>query len=229
MTERDKQRYASPPVDTPYPKEYFFHLLAPCAGKKILEIACGDGHDACLAAYYGAEVYAYDISEAAVDLTRKCAEANGVSERVHVMRCSDIDEAFAGEQFDSIAGFAALHHLPQEDLASKICSRLRPDGVAVFSEPVVNSRVLEAVRRLIPYRIEITPDEEHLNDRAIAELAKPFRRISRRDFECVARIYPLLRRYPKLVRALFKIDHSLMKIRPMRRFASVSVFALYRS
>src|SRR4051794_23550850 len=70
LTEADKKRYARPTAETIYPKEYHYHLLGALQGKKVLEIACGGGVDACLAAYNGADVYGYDISQAAIDLTR---------------------------------------------------------------------------------------------------------------------------------------------------------------
>src|SRR5262245_1466436 len=70
LSERDLQRYSNPAADTIFAREYYYHLLAPLQGKKVLEIACGSGFDTCLAARFGAEVYAYDLSQAAVDLTR---------------------------------------------------------------------------------------------------------------------------------------------------------------
>ena len=229
LTERDKQRYANPPATTMFSKEYCYHLLGGLQGKKVLEIACGNGVDTCLAAFYGADVSAYDISPAAIHLTRKRAEANGLSDRIHLEACGDLTQAFAGEEFDAIVGYAALHHLPLAGLGEQLRDRLRPGGVAVFQEPVVNSPLLARVRQWIPYLpTAVTDDEEPLNDRVIAELAQSFDRLQRREFECVSRIYPLLKRYRPLVRALFRLDRQLMKIKPLRRFASVTAFGLYR-
>lgn len=227
LIDPDKRRYAHPPADAIFSKEYYFHLLAPLQGKRILEIACGNGVDACLAAHFGAEVFAYDVSPAAIDLVRKRAQVNGLSDRVHLQVCGDIGEAFVGEQFDAVMGFAALHHLSLEGLGERIRARLKPGGVAVFAEPVVNSKTLAFVRKLIPYRpAEITEDEEPLNNRAIGKLAKPFGRIRRREFECVSRVYPLFSRYGKLVHQVHRLDSWLMRVKPLRRFASVVVFAL---
>lgn len=223
----DKLRFANRPANTIYMKEYYFHLLGSLKGKRVLEIACGGGYDTCLAAHYGAEVHAYDVSPAAINLTRKRAQVNGLSDQVHLQVCGDLDEAFAGEQFDVVMGFAALHHLPLEGLGARIRARLKPNGTAVFAEPVINSKALAFVRKLIPYRpAEITEDELPLNNAVIADLARSFGRIRRRDFECVSRIYPLCSRYGKLVHALFWMDSWLMRIKPLRRFASVTVFAL---
>ena len=65
------------------------------------------------------------------------------------------------------------------------------------------------------------------NDCSIAVLAKPFQRIARREFECVSRIYPFIP-YRWVRRALFRLDRALMRIKPLRRFASVVCFGLYR-
>jgi SAM-dependent methyltransferase len=229
MPARTKERYAAPPADTMFSREYYYHLLGPLKGKRLLEIACGEGRDACIAAYNGAEVFAYDLSPAAVDLTRRRAESNGLSSRVQLQVCGDLAAAFAGEQFDAVVGYAALHHLCLDGLGETIHSRLKAGGVAVFAEPVVNSRTLDFLRRLIPYRpVEITEDERPLNDRQIAELAKPFAAIQRREFECIARLYPVFSTHRMIVRALFRLDRVLMRVKAFRRFASVVVFALYR-
>jgi SAM-dependent methyltransferase len=229
LSDPDKRRYLAPPADTMFAREYYYHLLAPLEGKRVLEIACGAGFDTCMVAHNGGDVCAYDVSSAAIDLTRKRAEANGVADRVRLQVCGDLLQAFPGEEFDAVIGYAALHHLPLASLGEQLRMRLRPGGVAVFAEPVVNSRWLNRVRQWIPYRpAPITDDEEPLNDGVIAELARPFDRLARREFECIARIYPLFSNRRRVVRALFKVDSWLMKVKPLRRFASVVVFAMYR-
>ena len=229
LSDRDKQRYSNPPAGTAFPKEYYYHLLYPLQGKEILEIACGDGVDACLAAYNGAHVYTYDVSLVSVELTQQRAKANGLSDRVHAEVCGELDEVFRGKQFDAVIGYSALHHIPLPGLADKIRSRLKVGGVAVFSEPVVNSPFLARVRKLIPYRqYEMSDDQEPLNDKVISELSKPFDRLKRREFEFVSRIYPIFRKYRFIVTSLFTIDKFLMKIPFLKRFASGVVFALYR-
>ena len=225
---QDTQRYLNPPANTIFSKEYCYHLLGPLRGKTVLDIACGNGTDTCLMAHLGATVSAYDISPEAIQLTEKRAAANGLSERVHLEVNGDVMDAFRGQTFDVITGFAALHHLPMDGLAEQLRSRLNPGGVAVFQEPVVNSRALDRLRQKIPFRVvEVTDDEVPLNDASIAMLASAFARLERREFECVSRIYPMI---PLRVvrRALFRLDRTLMHIKPLRRFASVVCFGLYR-
>lgn len=229
LSRADEQRYAQPPRSTIFSKEYCYYLAGDLHGKRVLEIACGNGTDTSLLALRGAHVCAYDISPEAVALTKKRAEANGLGDRVEVQTCGDLNEAFSGQTFDIIIGFAALHHLPLEGLGEQLARRLNPGGVAVFQEPVVNSQWLDRLRRLIPYRVvEITEDEEPLNDAAIAELAKPFASIERREFECISRIYPMIPfRWGR--RLMFRLDRILMTVPLLRRFASVVCFGLRKA
>ncbi len=225
----DRARYACPPAGTIYPREYYFHLLAPLSGKRVMEIACGNGIDASIAAYNGAHVFAYDVCPRAVELTRRRAQINDVADRVHTQVCGSFDEAFEGQTFDAILGYATLHHLPMEGLGERVYARLRPGGMAVFAEPVVNSAALDRLRRMIPYRIdEISDDEVPLNDADIAAFAKPFDRMVRREFQLTSRIWRMFPNNWPLTVVLHWIDRQALRLPFMRRFASVVVFAVYR-
>ena len=126
-------------------------------------------------------------------------------------------------------GYAALHHVPIQGLSEMVYDRLKPGGVAVFAEPVINSKLLNHLRSCIPFNhVTPTEDEVSLTDSDILEFAKPFDRIVRREFQCVSRIWPLFPNNWPLTVGLHWLDHYLMKIPVLRRFASVSVFALYR-
>ncbi len=225
----DKRRYTCPPAQTVFPREFYFHLLAPLQGKDVLEIACGNGIDASICAYNGANHHAYDIANQSIRMTRQRAHINGVSQRVHLQACGDFDLAFPGQTFDHVIGYAALHHIPMENLAERIYDRLKPGGVAVFAEPVVNSVMLDRLRRCLPFRYATpTKDEMPLNDQDIARFAKPFDRIVRREFQCVSRLWPLVPNNWPLAVTLHWLDFFLLKVPPLRRFASVVVFGLYR-
>ena len=141
----------------------------------------------------------------------------------------EFDDAFAGKKFDAVMGYATLHHLPMAGLAEQVYDRLNPGGIAVFAEPVVNSPVLNRIRQCIPWSLaEDTEDEQPLDDRAIAEFARPFDRIVRRPFQCVSRIWPMFPNNFALAKCLHRLDHYLMKVPALRRFATVVVFGLYR-
>ncbi len=229
LSEYDRARYTAPPANTIFPREYYYHLLAPLQGKKILEIAAGNGIDASLCAHNGAEVHAYDLSSESIKMVRQRATVNGVIDQVQTQVTGHFDQAFEGETFDHILGYATLHHLPFLDLAQQIYDRLKPGGCAVFAEPVVNSKMLDRLRQCVPYSFfDPTEDEVPLNDTDIALFAEPFDRIERRDFQLTSRIWPAFPQMWSLVVGLHKLDSYLLKLPWMRRFASVSVFALYR-
>lgn len=229
LSEFDKQRYTHPPANTIFPREFYFHLMAPLMGKDTLEIACGNGIDASLCAYNGACHHAYDLTKQSIQMTRQRAQVNGVSDRVHLQVCGDFDQAFPAGKFDHIIGYAALHHIPMDGLSEKIYDRLKPGGVAVFAEPVINSRALDQLRRCLPVgHTTTTEDEVPLNDRDIAHFAKPFDRIVRREFQCLSRVWPLFPNNWPLAVTLHWLDFYLLKVPPLRRFASVVVFGLYR-
>jgi len=78
-----------------YRKRRLFELmdLENIKSKKVLDVGCGNGQHAVFFAMYGAEVYAFDISEIGVEIGRKTAKANGVSDRCHfsVQTVSNMD------------------------------------------------------------------------------------------------------------------------------------------
>lgn len=229
LSDFDQRRYAHPPANTIFPREFYFHLLAPLQGKDVLEIACGNGIDASISAHNGANHHAYDIAQKSIEMTRQRAQVNGVSDRLTLQVCSDFAQAFPGQKFDHIIGYAALHHIPMQGLSEMVYDRLKPGGVAVFAEPVINSKLLDRLRRCLPfYPATPTQDEAPLNDRDIEAFAKPFDRIVRREFQCVSRIWPLFPNNWPLAVSLHWLDYYLMKIPLLRRFATVTVFGLYR-
>ena len=72
------------------------------AGSRVLDLGCGIGPIAIIAAKKGAgEVYAVDVMEAACRYARKNAELNGVQDRVKVIH-GNLFEGLDGERFDII-------------------------------------------------------------------------------------------------------------------------------
>jgi hypothetical protein len=106
---------------------------------------------------------------------------------------------------------------------------LRDGGRAIFQEPVRNSAVLRAVRRLIPYHApDISPYERPLFDRELRAFAAPFRDCRSRAFGLphvrVGELLPPWRRDPDL---LYRTDKAILGAVPgLARYASIRVLTL---
>jgi len=73
--------------------------ISRCSGETVIDLGCGSGFFAVLAAKMGAkQVYALDLHKEACELTRRNAEKNGVSNRIDCRQ---------GDLFDSLKGLVA--------------------------------------------------------------------------------------------------------------------------
>jgi 2-polyprenyl-3-methyl-5-hydroxy-6-metoxy-1,4-benzoquinol methylase len=178
------------------PKDTLFSLLMPLAGKRVCDYGCGHGEDACLLAACGAQVTAFDLSPASIAQARRRAQMHGLEDRVRL----DVREAgktgYAPGSFDLVTGFAILHHLHQclPAIYEEIDALLAPHGAAYFIEPVANSAVLRALRRLIPVKTEATPDERQLTYRDFEPLRRYFSDVQMYHFHGLERLNRLLGR-----------------------------------
>jgi SAM-dependent methyltransferase len=136
-------------------------------GGRALDAGCGAERDALAFEERGHEVIAFDASAAMVRLTRQRMGDRAV---VHCMRFEDVEWQ---NEFDGIWTCAWLLHVPTAsftDVASRLATALRPDGVWYMSfklgtdERVVDERLfvdhtaatLHQVLALIPVTIDET-------------------------------------------------------------------------
>lgn len=80
-------------------------------GGRLLEVGCGAGAIALLAARHGWAVCAGDVDPVAVEAAVRNAAANGLSLDARV---SDLFDGFAGERFDAIVFNQPFFHLDRE-------------------------------------------------------------------------------------------------------------------
>lgn len=227
LSDFDKARYTRPSKDTIYPREFYYHLLAPLKGKRVMEIAAGNGIDATIMTHNGANVSAYDLSPRSIDLVQRRCQINGTRERLTTQVTGDFDEAFKGQTFDHIVGYAALHHLPNfQDLATRIYDRLEPGGTAVFAEPVLNSKTLGFIRRCVPIAIDdMTDDERPLTNADMRAFGQAFDGMTCRYFQLTSRVWRLWPNNWALTVALHRLDAALLKLPLTSRLATVCVAA----
>lgn len=115
-----RQRYAL----EPYILE--FAQFESCRGKKVLEVGVGLGADHQRFAEAGAELYGIDLTERAVDHTRRRLALFGLPACVMVGDAEALP--FPDESFDMVYSWGVLHHTPAA--VREVFRVLRPGGVA---------------------------------------------------------------------------------------------------
>jgi len=131
---------------------YRGHIADLVKGKRVLEYGCGEDTYAMKLVKWGAsEVVSIDISDVAVEKLAKRVEENGLSERIttRTMNAEDLD--FESDSFDVIVGRAILHHLDLEKSYESIARVLKPEGHAIFLEPLGHNPVINIYRNRTPH------------------------------------------------------------------------------
>jgi SAM-dependent methyltransferase len=114
----------------------FAAQLAP--GRRVLDVACGEGYGTALLAAAGAEsVVGVDIDEATVEHARR---RHGIDARAADVRSLPFDEG----SFDLIACFETIEHVEDPERALAELERVRaPGGLLVISTPNAGQYLVE--------------------------------------------------------------------------------------
>ena len=88
-----------------------YELAIPyCKGKRVLDVACGEGYGAYVLKQHGASaVHAVDNSPQAIANAQKLFASSGV--QFHLHDAENVDSLFAGETFDLIMSLETIEHL----------------------------------------------------------------------------------------------------------------------
>lgn len=137
-----------------YEKEWHIPAAAGFAASRnlrVLEIGCGLGTDGAQFARAGADYTGVDLTEAAVDLSRRRFELFNLPGTFQVADAERLD--FADNSFDVVYSHGVLHHTPDTAGAVREVHRvLRPGGVAkvmLYHRNSYNYRVnISILRRL---------------------------------------------------------------------------------
>lgn len=124
--------------------------LGDLRGKRVLEYGCGMGKAAVALARSGAQVSAFDLSPASVEVTRARLDANGVQADVIVAAGEALP--YADEAFDIVVGESVLHHLDSRFGAPELHRVVAPGGRVAFGEPMGMNPALTFAREHLPYR-----------------------------------------------------------------------------
>jgi 2-polyprenyl-3-methyl-5-hydroxy-6-metoxy-1,4-benzoquinol methylase len=108
-------------------------LSGPVAGKRWLDVACGNGLTSRRLAQAGAKVTAFDFSEPMIDLAKKRGGA-GIEYRVMDATDRDALSALGAGAFDgALCNMALMDMADIDPLMQALGTLLRPNGAFVFS------------------------------------------------------------------------------------------------
>lgn len=129
-----------------------FESLYPMAGKRFLDLGCGDGTYSLELVNLGADlVLGIDPSEAAVAAASKKAIQKGMGTQARFQKGS-IYALTLQEHFDCIVLRGVLHHLPDAAEALKAVSHLA-DTVLIM-EPNGTNPIVKVIEKISRYHIE---------------------------------------------------------------------------
>lgn len=123
--EISKHRYSC----VPYMKE--FVGFENYAGKRVLEIGCGAGSDLAEFARHGAEVVGLDVTDIAIEMTRKRFSVEGL-EGTFLKYDGESLPADIGS-FDAVYSWGVLHHTPRmDDIMAEAHTKLKSGGELIM-------------------------------------------------------------------------------------------------
>lgn len=223
--ESQVRRYFNPPPDTCYPLEYAYHLLGDVRGKTVLDYGCGSGLNTLIMAKRGAQVKALDISPALIAIARQRLIVNHINSGVQFIVGSAHQLPLPDESVDVVFGMVILHHLDLSLSAREITRVLRKGGRAIFREPVRNSPLLQAARKLIPYQgAYVSALERPLTDQELSSFADGYSSFHSKAFllpsTSVLKVFPLFRRFTD---TYHRWDAALL-----RKLPSLNYYATFR-
>jgi SAM-dependent methyltransferase len=223
------RRYASPPAETLYPLEYVYHLIGDVRGRDVLDFGCGDGCNTALLAVRGCRVYGLDLSPDLLEQAARRAVEDDVRESVRFLCGSAHAIPLADASIDLVVGNVVLHHLDVAAASREVFRVLRPGGRAIFREPIRQSRLMRALRPLIPYRQpNVSSYERPLLRSEMEAFCRPFERLRGREFMLpFVRVARMLGASKALDARLVAFDGRLLAAHPwLRTYATVTVFEL---
>ncbi|MDQ6661583.1 MAG: methyltransferase domain-containing protein, partial [Chloroflexota bacterium] len=106
----------------------FLLKYVPVSCKNALEIGCGTGAFARFLAERAQQVLALDLSSQMIKIARERSEQY---QNIDFRVANVLEWEFPTEQFDCIVSIATLHHLPLEEMLTKMKSALKVDGTLI--------------------------------------------------------------------------------------------------
>lgn len=114
----------------------------------ILEIGCGPNINTPHWIETTKEAWAIDISEVAIEQGRQRLANTTSKAHLAVMNAEAMN--FENNRFDVVCGKGILHHLDLKKAYSEIARVLKPDGMALFLEPLGHNPIINLYRKFTP-------------------------------------------------------------------------------
>lgn len=197
-------------------------ILNSVSGKKVLAYGCGLGTHSREIARHGGDVIGIDISPRGIEEATKLAERDGLTNVSYQLMDAE-KLTFSDNSFDIVFGEGILHHLDLNRSYSEIARVLKPEGRAIFQEPLGHNPAIVLFRRLTP-KLR-TPDEHPLVLKDLEHARSFFADVNCTYFHLFSFSALLLLKTPYFfpsVNALDRFDAWVL-----RRFPFLSRFAWY--
>ena len=139
------------------------------------------------------------------------------------------DLKFDDDYFDIVCGGAILHHLDLNKALSEITRVLKPDGKAIFVEPLGHNPLINLYRRFTPSLR--TKDEHPLLMRDLKLMRDYFHQVDVRYFHLLSLLavpFHKLSTFHSLLKITETIDKVVLQIPFLKRQAWQAVIMLYK-
>lgn len=204
-------------------------------GLRVLDYGCGYGLLGMYLSLHGADVWGFDLSEAAVATARGAASRYGSGAQFCQMDAARLD--YPDGFFDIAVGFGVLHHVMKYPQTGQELHRvLKPGAVAYFHETLWDNPVINLARRFTS--VDPEAGDAHLTDAAIRAFARDFREVTlkkRHLLYMLKRLAPLPAGTPwdnptprPFWGGLKRFDDQLSRFRPLQRFCGEVIVELQK-
>ena len=215
--------------------KFFWELIGDVNNLKVLDFGCGNGWVSIRFAKAGAEVWGIDISGVLIEKANEWAKNEGLSTKCRFKKMSGENLTFQDNSFDLILGSAILHHTDLTLAIKSIFRVLKPEGRAIFVEPLNQNILLRIWRRATPWRR--SPTERALTNKDLKFIKSVFPKTKYHFFSFSAILTeglivfsPENKLFIFLNDLLEKLDSYLLRLFPfLGKYSAVVVLELKKS
>lgn len=203
-----------------------YHDLAVeiCDGGRLLEYGCATGAESLLWLKSGAKVTGIDISSEAIVKAMENVRGTPFEDQASYSEMNAEAMDFEDSSFDVVVGNGIVHHLELETCYAELARVLKPEGGAVFMEPMGHNFLINLYRRFTPSMR--TEDEHPLLESDIELASKYFHEVEATPFHLTSLAAVPFRNTPLfngLIGVLHALDRVLFKVPLLRRQAWFTV------